>query len=205
MSQQYKVVGVGSSGENAPHEWSGQKGTFVDYKVRLEGQGNTVYTLTKKKDSQPPKVGDDFYADIDMSGQFGPKIKIDWNATRPQGGGGGGSYRGGGRQDREPFKPDPERQADIKAEWAIGKVIDSIGVEDLAKVEDLSRKLYVMVDKIKAVGKPVDSVDKSDDGFSSAPANDGFNSTPANQPDDFGNVDNGFPGNEPINLDDIPF
>lgn len=46
-------------------------------------------------------------------------------------------------------KQDAEKQSDIKAEWAIGKALASLGGTDLEEVEKMAKLLFEMVDRVK--------------------------------------------------------
>lgn len=87
------------------------------------------------------------------------------------------------------FKADPEKQASIRAQWAIGQAV-SVHADDLGKVESLAKELYDMVEKVKQPRQETktDSKETFTDG-----------SPVPEQPDEI--VDE----EEPINLDDIPF
>jgi hypothetical protein len=59
VSQTFTIEWVGDE----PREWSGQYGTFYDYKTKFADYDETV-TVTKKPDSPPPKAGDQVYGHI---------------------------------------------------------------------------------------------------------------------------------------------
>jgi hypothetical protein len=59
VSQTFLIEWVGDE----PREWSGQYGTFHDYKTKFADYDETV-TVTKKPDSPPPKAGDQVYGHI---------------------------------------------------------------------------------------------------------------------------------------------
>lgn len=73
----------------------------------------------------------------------------------------GGYARGGNGADRA--KADAAKQAEIRAEWSIGKAISSLGIfplddNALNKVQELAIKLNQMVDVVIAnTNKPADS------------------------------------------------
>ena len=63
-----------------------------------------------------------------------------------------GGYKGGGNNAAR-LEADKLKQKEIRAEWAIGKAITSLGIfpldgEALDKVRDLASKLYDMVDGV---------------------------------------------------------
>lgn len=90
-----------------------------------------------------------------------------------------------GKPQTRQFKADPDKQAEIKAEWAIGKVVETLGLDDLALVEEKAKALHAMVDRLKANGA------------------EGSPEPLPEQPKDV--VVDTFDESEPINLDDIPF
>lgn len=90
-----------------------------------------------------------------------------------------------GKPQTRQFKADPDKQAEIKAEWAIGKVVETIGLDDLQKVEEKAKALHAMVDRLKANGA------------------EGSPEPLPEQPKD--EVVDTFDESKPINLDDIPF
>lgn len=65
-----------------------------------------------------------------------------------------GGYSGGNNAAR--LAADSKKQTEIRAEWAIGKAITSLGIfpldaEALKKVESLAAELYTMVDNVIAL------------------------------------------------------
>lgn len=176
----YTVKAVGAPGtHNAPREWTGQNGSFVDYKVLFNELGNTVVTVTRKQGGKVPAVGESLDGSIDMSGKFGPKFKQDYQA-------GGGLKSGGG------FKGQPKDEAAIKAMWAIGQAVASLKLTDAAldpvDVEEQAKAFYAMVERVKGV--PANVTDSFGDGSQLLSADD----FPDNPPDDgFGlDVPEGF-------------
>jgi len=79
-------------------------GPMVSYKVLFEGIDQAV-EISQKSTSKAPEVGDVVEGTIDMSGQYGPKFKKEYN----QGGFGGGrptagaSAGGGSKFEKDPF------------------------------------------------------------------------------------------------------
>ena len=73
MAQSYKIIAVGSKGDNAPREWQGKYGANIDYKLKLEGQDGIV-VLTQKPDSKPPVEGQELLGTIEST-QYGYRFK----------------------------------------------------------------------------------------------------------------------------------
>lgn len=66
----------------------------------------------------------------------------------------GSGYKGGGGNNAARLKADADKQAEIKAEWAIAKAIASLQIfplddDALKQVEELAVKLNAMVDRVK--------------------------------------------------------
>lgn len=142
----YKVTGVGQAGgANGPHEWKGAHGVMVDYKIKLEGLGEIV-TLTRKQGSKPPEVGEELDGTIDMSGSYGPKLKVDFAAARAAQGASNG------------FKGQPRDDDAIRAQWAIGQAV-SVHGDDLDKVEPLAGQFFAMVSRVKHSDDAIGQID----------------------------------------------
>lgn len=85
------------------------------------------------------------------------------------------------------FKADPDKQAEIRAEWALGKSAEILGLDDMDKVFAKALALHGMVDRLKAGEPEVKEQAQFSDG------------TPV--PDEVHEVDE----SQPISLEDIPF
>lgn len=172
----YTIKNVGTTAPNAPRDWTGQNGSFTDYKVLFNETGQTVVTVTRKAGGIAPKVGDVLEGTIDMSGKFGPKFKQDYQA--------GNSFKPGGG-----FKSAPKDEAAIKAMWAISQAVASLKLADAgldpADVEEQAKAFFAMVDRVKT-GVPQNVSDTFGDGSEALDANDFPDDPPA---DGFSNGD----------------
>lgn len=103
MSQEYTITHVGPS-----REWSNKRGDrFLAYEIQVEGDDRTI-EWSRKPDSDPPEVGKTTpLADIE-NGSHGPKLKVDWNALKEQ----GGSTSSGGSKNFKPKEWQPESERD---------------------------------------------------------------------------------------------
>lgn len=131
--------------ENDPRSWSfvGREGKRVPmetYRVMVSDREGPVEV--NRKPGNRPSVGEVLTGTI-TEDEYGAKFKT---APKPRSGG---------------FSADPVRQADIKAEWAIGKVVDCLGVEDLIVVETKAKQLFAMVERVKAGPSPASGYDQA--------------------------------------------
>ena len=83
MPEQHTITAVSEKTKT----WQGQQGSsFIDYFVKTDVGGETVYTHTRKPDSPRPQVGENFEAEVQPSkGDHPPKLKR--ISQRPSGGG----------------------------------------------------------------------------------------------------------------------
>lgn len=114
---------------------------------------------------KPPTPGDKKYGVVDLYTTRAGSVRKGYKAAiRPQQGySDGGNYNQspvptGQVAQRAPFKADPDKQADIKAEFAIKTVVESQGMVDMAKVELMAKQVYLMVDRVKQ-SRPSDIMD----------------------------------------------
>lgn len=92
------------------------------------------------------------------------------------------------------FKADPDKQAEIRAEWALGKAAEIVGLDDMDKVFAKAQALHGMVDRLKAGETEVK--EQSQSGYEKAQA-----VAQALKKDD---VVEDFDESQPIDLDSIP-
>lgn len=134
---------------SAQQEWQSPDGQKTIWAVMLESEGKQ-YAL-KTFSEKIAVVG--FEGDVESyQNQRGERFVKQVIAA------GGGYGRGGNNADRA--KADAAKQAEIRAEWSIGKAISSLGIfpldaDALVKVQDLAIKLNKMVDAV-IVGSGVD-------------------------------------------------
>lgn len=121
--------------------YDGKYGPMKSYKVAFIDVPQAV-EISRKANSPAPKAGDELEGTLDMSGQYGPKFKADYSASKP-----GGGYS---RDD-----------AAIKAQWAIGQAVNiavSLNTDGQIKwdsVEAVAKKLFALVNVIKVGEQPV--------------------------------------------------
>lgn len=118
MSTVFTVKSVGPD----PREWSSQHGgTFLSYKVDLaepDGKVAKGVEWNKKPESQAPQVSEEVVGHLE-EGKFGPKFKIDYEATKElsQGNRPSGASSAPSKGSAKPWQPeserDPERAARI--------------------------------------------------------------------------------------------
>lgn len=124
--------------------WQSPDGSKTIWEVTLKGEDGKLYGGLKTYSNLIAKEG--FEGEVETYPGKNPGEKF---VKQPQ----SSSYGGGGAAR---LKADTDKQKEIKAEWAIGKAISSLGVfpldeEALKQVEDLATQLYQMVDRIKGV------------------------------------------------------
>lgn len=165
MARDYTITAVSPKVD----EWQGQYGTMKTYHVKVDAHGDEVVQINKKPDSPAPQTGDTIYGDTSQS-QHGLRFK---SAPKQQGFGG--------------FKADPDKQAQIKAQWAIGQAKDWTlqTTQEFGDIERSAAQFFAMVDRIKS---------------GQLPATTGSTVVTEKKPDVVAEV----PDDE-INLDDIPF
>lgn len=149
---EYKVIAIGSQGANAPKHWSGKFGDMIDYKVKFEGEADSV-TISQKASSPAPKAGDVLAGKIDREAQYGPKFTKDFTP---------GARAGGSK----PFSPTGRDDNRIVAQWSIGQAINvlSAGVVesiDTELIEPLAVELFQMASRVK----DTDTTPDDDDDF----------------------------------------
>lgn len=101
----FEVKSVGES----PREWSGHGKTFLSYKVDLvadDGILERAVEWNKVADSQAPRQGEHVAGEIE-EGKFGPKFKIDYEASK--------ELNQGGSQTRS--QPSSEASSGSKGGW----------------------------------------------------------------------------------------
>lgn len=111
------------------------------WEVNVKDEAGKTWPL-KTYSAEISTVG--FKGDVETyDGKDGQKFV---KQPKPQGG-----FSGGGGVAR--LQADAAKQKEIRAEWAIGKAITSLGIfplddEALGKVKDLATKLYTMVESV---------------------------------------------------------
>lgn len=181
--QEYKVEKVS---QQEPKKWEGQNGTVYYIKTKLEGHEKPVSIGKKTPDAL--KAGDTVYGEIIETDYIEDKFKAGKKPFTPNGG-----YN------------DPDKQAQIKAQWAIGQAVQiEIALYtankniDSKRIEETAGSLYSMVDRVKAGEQPKkDWVDPSirQKLEEAKQTNDGLDEDMRNLID----------SEEPINLSEIPF
>lgn len=71
----YTISDVGSV-----NEYQSKYGPMKNYNVKFNETGDTIVQWSKKASSPAPQVGDVLEGTIDMSGEYGPKFKQDYQA-----------------------------------------------------------------------------------------------------------------------------
>lgn len=126
---------------NSRQVWQSPDKQRTIWEVNVKDESGKVWPL-KTYSSEISEVG--FSGEVETyDGKDGQKFV---RQPKPQGGYGGGSSAAR-------MKADASKQKEIRAEWAIGKAITSLGIfpldaEALKKVQDLATKLYEMVDSV---------------------------------------------------------
>lgn len=129
MSQEYKIAAVSPQTKS----WSSQHGEFITYYIKVEGDDEPVQ-LNKKSGSPKPQVGEELYGSINTS-EYGKKFK----------------------SEKRPFNKDnPDKQNQIKAQWAIGQAKDWVlqTTQDFGEIERTAAQFFAMVDRIKTSQLP---------------------------------------------------
>jgi hypothetical protein len=132
----YTVKSVGAE----PREWtSSHGGTFLSYKVDFtteDGQLEGGVEWNKKPESRAPSVGEQVVGHLE-EGNFGPKFKIDYDATKELGGAPSGSSEartgtGGGQgKNWQPERErDPERAARILRQHSQEMALRYLNISD---------------------------------------------------------------------------
>lgn len=98
------------------------------------------------------------------------------------------------------FKADPDKQAEIRAEWALGKAAEIIGLDDMDKVFAKAQALHGMVDRLKAGEQEVKEQAQLNEPFGAYPEDAGVGAGKP-VPDEVHEVDE----SQPISLEDVPF
>lgn len=182
MPQEYKITQVSSQ---PPREhYNQQYGTTTYYiKVMLEGVEKPVTIGKRRPDAL--KVGDTVYGRIIPTQYDTDKFQAEKNPAQ------GSAFT-------------PKDQGAIRAQWAIGQAIALLAHSPSDKVElkvleSTAKELYAMVDRVKASEKDPLAAARAIFHPAATPA-----AAPAAAPAP--NPDPVYPvGDEPINLDDIPF
>ena len=194
MAQEYTIDKVSSKVD----EWNGNFGPMKTYYVKFVGGEKTVQ-VNKKPESPTPQSGEVLYGRLETN-QHGTKFK---GEKRPD----------GGYKPKTQFKPDPEKQAQIKAQWAIGQAVQLVGqptkvnkevsISPFPAIENAAKQFFAMVDRVK-------------DGSTAGQTSTGNQTTGQTSAGNYrtegdydGTIDKepvqAFDESEPINLDDIPF
>lgn len=196
MAQEYTIKAVKTQAK----EWESAYGPMKTYLIQVDGNGEPVQ-INKKADSPLPKVGDTIYGDIEDT-QYGQKFK---SQKRP--------FNGGSKY--------TDHHEEIKAQWAIGQAVQlSIADGKIELLEEKAKNLYAMVDRVKGSSESTDPKGTGNQTESTTTATttsveDALAEQQAKRDREI--IDSqrtGVPvpdvvhddfGDEPINLDDIPF
>jgi hypothetical protein len=166
---EYRITRVS---QDVPREWGqGDKKTYY-IKVMLDGHSKPV--SIGKNSPTALKVGDTVTGRI-VETQY---AEDKWEHERK-------AFTGGG------FKADPDKQAQIKAQWAIGKAKDWVlhTTQEVADIEPQAKQFFAMVDRVK-------------NGTTTGTTAPELQTTATTKKPDVVVTD--IP-DDPINLDDIPF
>ena len=170
---EYRITRVS---QDVPREWGqGEKKTYY-IKVMLDGHSKPV--SIGKNSPTALKVGDTVTGRI-VETQY---TEDKWEHERK-------AFTGGG------FKADPDKQAQIKAQWAIGQAVQlhiavtANGGEEAQGIEATAKELFAMVDRVK-------------NGTTTATTAPELQTTATTKKPDVVVTD--IP-DDPINLDSIPF
>lgn len=128
----YKVLAVSKT----IRDFSSKFGDMKSYKLKLEGVEMAV-ELAQKAETPAPTMGMTLEGTIDMSGEYGPKFKKDFQ-------GGGGKFGGA-----------PKDQSAIKAQFAI-KAAVALAASGQIKTDDIEAQaidFFDMVERVKATEK----------------------------------------------------
>lgn len=166
---EYRITRVS---QDVPREWGqGDKKTYY-IKVMLDGHSKPV--SIGKNSPTALKVGDTVTGRI-VETQY---AEDKWEHERK-------AFTGGG------FKADPDKQAQIKAQWAIGQAKDWVlhTTQEVADIEPQAKQFFAMVDRVK-------------NGTTTGTTAPELQTTATTKKPDVVVTD--IP-DDPINLDDIPF
>lgn len=184
MAQDYKVTAVSPD----PKEWSGQYGPMKTYRMKLEGVDDVV-EVNKKAESPAPTRGEELYGEIQPNGQYASKFK----SIRKD-------FAFGSARDNKTYKDNSDgmRQGmciNNAAAYISDHTTGILSEKEWAqKVHDYANELYLLGDLGKSGSQGTPQASQST-------ATNEDKSSPAASEDV---VDNDI-GDEPINLDDIPF
>lgn len=192
VAQEYKITRIS---QDPPREWNNPKGGTIYYKkVMLEGWDKPVSIGKKSPDAL--KVGDTVYGTIEIAAGY-PEDKFKAEQNPNYGGGSGGQGQGAPRREYV------DHHEDIKAQWSIGQAVqllkDSDKTPSNQSIELWADTFYAMVERVKNGEKPQEApktvvpepID-NDDAEVRSLVSKGIQAQ-----DDL--------GEEPINIDDIPF
>lgn len=141
--------------------WQSPDGKVTIWKVKLEVDGERELHSTMSK----VLATEGWQGDVEVyTNQKGK----DYVRQAPKEEHGGSASAGQVAQGRVPFRADPEKQAEIKAEWAIGQALSKVDLPSaipnqeltqeltiqLRYVEQLAARLFKMVDNVKRSGSP---------------------------------------------------
>ena len=156
MSKPYPVKAVAEQ----TGEWSGKGGgTFVSYSVDFEDPVGIIQQSvewSRKPESRPPTAGEEVVGEI-QEGRFGPKFKLDFEATKELQGGTrqnasqpSSRPSGGSKGSWQPeSERDPERAARILRQHSQGvavQVLTAMGAFDTQNAQGLERKITQWTD-----------------------------------------------------------
>lgn len=134
MSQEFTVTWVGP-----PREWSNKRGDrFLAYPIKVEGDDREI-EWSRKPESEAPEVGNSTpLADIE-NGSHGPKLKVDWDAVKEQGGGStssSGSKNFKSKEWQKETDRDPERAARILRQHSQGMALQLLTHRPITEATD---------------------------------------------------------------------
>lgn len=134
MSRDYTITAVSPKVD----EWEGKYGAMKTYHVRVDAHGEDVVQVNKKPESPAPQKGETIHGEI-SSTEHGLKYKY---VSKQQGFGG--------------FKADPDKQSQIKAQWAIGQAKDWVlqTTQEFGDIEVSAHQFFAMVDRVKSGQAP---------------------------------------------------
>lgn len=160
-------------------DYTTQYGNMKEYRVKFkEGHPELVVKWSRKEDSPAPKVGDEVEGTIDMSGEYGPKFKQDFSK-------GAGGFKGGYR---DPVEPYIGHAAQVAA-----AIIANTG-----KLNAVTFKSAISA--VLEQGKKLHDESKAQPALTANPTP----KTEEEPPQEADTVVDDI-GDEPINIDDIPF
>lgn len=225
MAQTYTVRDVRKT-----DQWDSQYGTFQTYALALEGISEPVKLNKKVPVKDEPAKGGTLYGTIEEKSTRNGSTYRQLKLERPDTGSYSGGAHGSGKRDYQ-----PRDDAAIRAQWAIGQAIQFLAPIDHIQneqIEEQAKIFYAMVDRVKGSSE---STDPKENLHTSSSPGKSQDSTPtqntltisgneASVEEEHANAqavrdaqliksftdgtpipDEVFSGDEPINLDDIPF